>query len=72
MSVFIRRCCKIAIFSNFLKVAIATSIFMNKVYNGRFVTELSVSVLKEIIALVQDYLQILSQKSTWNFWIKQL
>ena len=72
MSVFIRRCCKIAIFSNLLKVAIATSIFMNKVYNGRFVTELSVSVLKEIIALVQDYLQILSQKSTWNFWIKQL
>ena len=29
--------------------------FMNKVYNGGFAPELSVSMLKEAIMLVQDY-----------------
>ena len=36
----------------FLKVPIATSNFTSKVYNGGFVQEVSVSMLKEIIALV--------------------
>ena len=44
-----------AIFSRFSKVAIATSDFMNKVYNGGFSPEFSVSMLKETIALVRDY-----------------
>ena len=39
-------------FSRFLKVAIATSKFITEVYNGVFSTEFSVSMLKEIIALV--------------------
>ena len=41
-------------FSRFLKVAIATSNFMNEVYNGGFSPEFSVSLLKENIALVWD------------------
>ena len=36
MSVLFRRSFKTAIFSRFLKVAIATSNFMNEVYNGGF------------------------------------
>ena len=44
-----------AIFSRFSKVAIATSDFMNEVYNGGFSPEFSVSMLKETIALVRDY-----------------
>ena len=55
MSVLFRRSFKTAIFSRFLKVAIATSNFMNEVYNGRFAPEFSVSMLKETIALVRDY-----------------
>ena len=46
---------KTAVFSRFVKVALATSNFTNEVYNGGFAPEFSVSVLKEIIALVQDY-----------------
>ena len=42
-------------FRRFLKVAIATSNFMNEVYNGRFTPEFSVSIIREIIALVSDY-----------------
>ena len=42
-------------FSRLLKVAIAMSNFLNKVYNGGFSPEFSVSLLKEIIALVGDY-----------------
>ena len=36
-------------FSKFLKLAIATSKFMNEVYNGGFSHEFSVSMLQEII-----------------------
>ena len=52
MSVLFRRSFKTAIFSRFLKVAIAASNFMNKVYNGGFAPEFSVPMLKETIALV--------------------
>ena len=52
MSVLIRHSSKTAIFSRFLKVTIATSKFMNELYNGRFLLEFSVSTLKEIIALI--------------------
>ena len=44
-----------AIFSIFSKVAIATSNFANEFYNGGFLPEFSVSMLKEIIAVVRDY-----------------
>ena len=53
--VLFRRSFKTAIFTRFLKVAIATSNFMNEVYNGGFAPEFSVSMLKETIALVKDY-----------------
>ena len=55
MSVLFRCFVRTAIFSRFLKVAIATSNFINKVYNGRFVPESSVSMLKETIVLVPNY-----------------
>ena len=55
MSVLFRRLFRTAIFSRFSKVAIATSNFMNEFYNGRFAPEFSVSMLKETIALVRDY-----------------
>ena len=55
MSVLFRRSFKTATFSRFLKVAIATSNFMNEVYNGGFAPEFSVSMLKGTIALVWDY-----------------
>ena len=55
MSVLFRRFFKAAIFSRYLKVAIATSNFMKEVYHGRFGPESSVSMLKETIALVSDY-----------------
>ena len=47
---------KTAIFSKFLKVAMARSSFMKEMYHARFVPEFSVSVLKEIIALVESCL----------------
>ena len=40
---------KTAMFSRFLKVAIPTSNFMNKVYNGGFSPEHSILMLKEIL-----------------------
>ena len=52
MFVLFRRSSKTAILSRFLKVAIATSGFINEVNNGGFSPEFSVSMLKEIIALV--------------------
>ena len=60
MSVLLRRLFRTArfssrFFSRFSKVAIATSNFMNEFYNGGFLPEFSVSMLKEIIALVGDY-----------------
>ena len=55
MSVTFRHSLITAIFSRFLKVAIATSDIMNEVYNGGFAPEFSVSMLKETIALIRDY-----------------
>ena len=52
MSISFRCSSKTAMFSRLLKVAIATSNFMNEVYNGGFLPEFSVSVSKEIIKLV--------------------
>ena len=52
MSVLFRRSFKTAIFSRFLKVAIVTSNLMNDVYNGGFLPEFSISMLKETIVLV--------------------
>ena len=55
MSVLFRRFVKTAILSRFLKVAMATSNFMNEIYNGGFASKLSVSMLKQSISLVWDY-----------------
>ena len=55
MSVLFRRSLKTVIFSRFLKVAIATLNFMNEIYDGGFVPEFSVLMLKESMALVRDY-----------------
>ena len=55
MSVPFRHSLITAIFSRFLKVAIAMSDITNKVYNGGFAPEFSVSMLKETIALIRDY-----------------
>ena len=56
MSVLFRRSFKTTIFSIFLKVALATSNFMNEFYDGGFTPEFSVSMLKETIVLVRDYI----------------
>ena len=56
MSVLFRRLFRTTIFSRSSKVAIATSNFMSKLYNGGLLAEFSVSVLKEIIRLVRHYL----------------
>ena len=55
MSVLFRCSFKTAILSRFLKVAIATSNFMNGAYNGRFAPDLSVSMSKETMAIVRDH-----------------
>ena len=55
MSDLFRRSFRSAIFTRFFKMAIATSNFMNEFYNGVFASEFSVSMLKETIALVWDY-----------------
>ena len=55
MPVLFRRFYRTAIISRFSKVVIVTSNFMNEFVNGGFSSELSVSMLKEIIALVQGY-----------------
>ena len=55
MSVLFRRLFRTAIFRRFSEVAIATSNFMNEFYNGGFLPEFSISLFKEIIALVRDY-----------------
>ena len=52
MYVLFRRSSKTAMFSSFLKVTIATSDFMDEVYNGGFSPEFSVSMLTVNIALV--------------------
>ena len=46
-------------------MALTKSTFINEVFNGGFAPEFSVSVLKEIIALVQDYV---SETSTMVFF----
>ena len=56
MSVLFRRLFRIAIFSRFSKVAIALSNFMKEFYNGGFALQSSVSMSKETITLVLDYL----------------
>ena len=56
ISVLFRSSFKTIMFSKFLKVTRATSNFINKVYNGGFVPEFSVSMSKEIIALIWDYI----------------
>ena len=55
MSVFFKCSFRSAIFSMFSKVAIATSNLMNEFYNGGFAPEFSVSMLKETITQVWDY-----------------
>ena len=55
MAVLFRRLFRSAIFRSFSKVAIATSDFMSEFHNGGFLPEFSVSMLIEIITLVQDY-----------------
>ena len=55
MSALFRRSIKTAIVSRFLKVAIATSNFMNEVFNGGFAPEFNVSMSKKTIAVVRDY-----------------
>ena len=55
MSVLFKRLFRTAIFSRFSKVATATSNFMYEFYNGGFAPEFSISMLKEIIVLVRDY-----------------
>ena len=55
MSVSVRRLFGTAIFSRFSKLAIATSDFMNKFYNGGFASEFTVSMSKEFLTLVRDY-----------------
>ena len=52
MSVLLRHSFNAAMLSRFLKLAKATSNFINEVYNDVFLPEFSVSILKEIIALV--------------------
>ena len=47
MSVLFRHSFKTAMFSRFLKIAIATSDFMNEVYNSGFSPELSVSMFQK-------------------------
>ena len=55
MSVLFRRLFRTVIFSRFPKVSMATSKIMKEFYNGGFPPEFSVSILKEIIAQVRDY-----------------
>ena len=55
MSYLCRHYSKTAMLSRLLKVAVATSNFMNEVYSGAFLTGFSVPMLKEIIAPVWEY-----------------
>ena len=62
-----------AIFSIFSKLAKATSNFVSKFYKGRFAPEFSVSMLKEFLTLVRDYVYDtrkyeakLAEKYIWN------
>ena len=69
MSVLFRRLSRNVIFNRFSKVAIAASNFMNEFFNGRFWSEFTVSVLKEIIALVRDCVsetRKIRSKTSWK------
>ena len=55
MSLLFRHSSKTAMFRRFLKLAIAAPDFMNEVYNGGLLPELSLSMLKDIISLFWDY-----------------
>ena len=55
MSALFRGLFRTAIFRRFSEVPIATSIFMTEFNNSGFAQEISISLLKEIIALVRDY-----------------
>ena len=55
MTVIFRRLFRTAVFSRFSKMAIATSNFMNKFYKGGFTPAFTVSLLKEFLTLVRDY-----------------
>ena len=52
MSVLFRCSFKTAMLIGFLKVAKAMSNFMSKVYNGGFLPEFIVLMIKEVMALV--------------------
>ena len=62
MSVLFRNSFRTAMFSRFLKVAIAMPHLMNKFYNGRFAPEFSDSMLKETITQVRDYISEMRNK----------
>ena len=62
MSVLFRNSFRTAMFSRFLKVAIAMPHLMSKFYNGRFAPEFSDSMLKETIAQVRDYISEMRNK----------
>ena len=55
MSVLFRCSFKTAMLIGFLKVAKAMSNFMSKVYNGGFLPEFIVLMIKEVMALVWKY-----------------
>ena len=55
MFVLFRHSFRTAIFNRFLELAIATSNSINKFYNSGFRPEFSISMSKETIALVRDY-----------------
>ena len=54
MSVLFRRLFRTVIFSRSSKVAKAKSNFKNEFYNGRFARGITISMLKETIALVRN------------------
>ena len=77
MPVLFRHSSETAMFNRFLKVAIATSSFMNAVCSVGFLPEFSVSVLRQIIALNWDYVYetrkwkvTLAEKYKWNWNMK--
>ena len=63
MSVLFRRCFKTAIFSRFLKVAIATSNFIDEFYNAGYVPEFNAQMLKKSsIQFETMYLKLANKK----------
>ena len=57
MAVLFRHSSQTAMFSRFLTVATATLHVMYEIDKGGFLSELNVSMLKGIIALVWDFIQ---------------